>query len=138
MEKHLDKIYRRRWELFHLQSGEVLDSREINWRDVPWRQVVKIIVHMNGQVHEFNNRYPGFKAFMNLRWGGREAKFEGGQYIGHAHINLWTVGWTDGQTCFLTDIDFFTGSRTKDYAMPISELVGHVHQDFKEELCQQP
>jgi hypothetical protein len=64
---------------------------------------------------------------MNFRWWGKEAKYKNQEYIGHEIVNLWTIGWTDGVTCYLKDIDFYTGLLVKEYQEPLSTLQAHIH-----------
>lgn len=125
---HLDSEYRGRWIEFHLVDGTVEDSRLKNWRQVAWDQVVSISAHLLGHVYEVDNKAPSFKAFMNFRWAGQEARYgEDGEYIGHRSIKIWTIGWTDGEDCFLKDIDFYTGHLIAGYVAPLSQFKGHLH-----------
>lgn len=124
---HLDFEYRNRWEEFYLLNGTVEDSRLKNWREVAWDKVVQISVHMAGCVHTVDCKAPGFKAFMNFRWGGQEAVFKEGRYLHHVPIKIWTIGWTDGRDCFLKDIDFYTGNLIKEYKSSLKQFSGHVH-----------
>ena len=125
---HLDSEYRNRWVEFHLANGTVEDSRSKNWRQVAWDQVVRIVCCMVGKVHQVDCKGPGFRAFLNFRWGGREATFDKkGKYVGHREIKIWTIGWTDGRYCFLKDIDFYTGKYVKGYIAPLSQFMGHIH-----------
>jgi len=125
---HLDSEYRDRWEEFYLANGTVEDSRLKNWREVDWRNVIQISVHILNNVHTVNCKGPGFKTFMNFRWGGMEARYDrSGKYIGHRPINIWTIGWTNGEDCFLKDIDFYTGQCIKEYAAPLSQFKEHLH-----------
>lgn len=123
MKKHLDNEYKQQWEEFILDDGQVMDSRQINWRDVAWDRVIKILVKIKGNVHEFNSDQEGFVGFMNFRWGGQIAQPD--KTI--KRIHLWTVGWTDGIICYLTDIDFKTGQFVKNYTMTVKALINHVH-----------
>ena len=130
MEKlHLDSEYRDRWIEFHLASGKVEDSRLKNWRHVAWDQVISVSAHLLEHVHEVKSEDPSFRAFMNFRWGGQEARYDSGtgKYIGHRAIRVWTVGWTDGEICFLKDIDFYTGQLIKNYIASLFQFKGHIH-----------
>ena len=49
-------------------------------------------------------------------------------------INLWTVGWTDGKTCFLKDIDVSTGRLIKNYVAPLSQFKGHIHPAVRDRV----
>lgn len=118
--------------LYVMDDGTIHDSRLINWRDIPWSRVIEIEVRILGKGYRFGAEHPGFRGFMNFRWGGKQATYDdAGRYTGHRDIHLWTVGWTDGTTCQLTDLDFFTGDQVRTYAMPLAELRGHIHPDLK-------
>lgn len=130
---HLDSEYRNRWIEFHLADGTVEDSRLKNWRQVAWNQVICLSAHLLGQVHEVDCKGANFKAFMNFRWGGQEAIYiDDGQYIRHRPLKIWTIGWTDGQLCFLKDIDFYTGKFIKGYVAPLFQFKGHIHPLVKD------
>lgn len=128
---HLDSEYRNRWEKFYLDDGIIEDSRLKNWRDVSWKKVIKISTHILGNVCEVDNSNKNFLAFMNFRWGGKEAMFDKGKFIGHKNIKIWTIGWTDGKNCFLKDVSFFTGELIKEYKEPLSVFINHLHPDIK-------
>ncbi len=130
--RHLDSEYRDRWEEFYLKDGTMEDSRLKNWRDVAWNDVVKIVIHTKDCIHVVNNIGSGFKAFMNFRWGGMEAIFDDkGKYIEHRPVKIWTVGWTDGEKCFLKDIDFYTGELIKNYVTSLDQFKAHLHPDVR-------
>ncbi|MBE9592705.1 MAG: hypothetical protein IMF19_04425 [Proteobacteria bacterium] len=134
---HLDSEYRDRWVEFYLADGSIEDSRLKNWRQVAWEQVIRIVVHMVGKVYQVDCKGPGFRAFMNFRWGGREATFDKkGKYSGHRDIKIWTVGWTDGQRCFLKNIDFYTGKFIKGYIAPLSQFIGHIHPSVRKRVLE--
>jgi hypothetical protein len=131
---HLDSEYRDRWEEFFLTDGTVEDSRLKNWRQVAWEQVVQITVHIVGHVHTVNCKDPRFKAFMNFRWGGFGFMLDdsGKQKDKREPINIWTIGWTDGITCFLKDIDALTGKLIKNYEVLLIQFKGHIHPNVRE------
>ncbi len=132
---HLDSEYRNRYIEFHLADGSIEDSRLKNWRQVAWDQVICVVIHMVGKVHRVNCKGPGFRTFLNFRWGGREATFDKkGKYTGHKEIKIWTIGWTDGQLCFLKDIDFYTGKYVKGYIASLSQFMGHIHPDVRDKV----
>jgi hypothetical protein len=122
---HLDSEYRDRWIEFHLLDGTIEDSRLKNWREVDWNRVVQITVHMLNHVHVIRNSGKGFLTFMNFRWGG---------FAGHVPIKIWSVGWTDGENCFLKDISFYNGELLKEYITPLSMFKGHLHPDVKDRV----
>jgi hypothetical protein len=135
MKRHLDNEYKNSWEEFYLDDGTVEDSRLKNWRDVAWDKVVKIEAHLNGHTHTVDNSGPGFIAFMNFRWGGSEATFDKlGKYTGHKPINIWVIGWTDGETCFQKNIEFSTGELIGEFESPIKYFVGHIHPDVESKV----
>lgn len=126
---HLDSEYRRRWQEYHLSDGRVFDSRVKNWREVKWEKMEKIVTNIEGNEYSIDNKNKkNFKCFMCFRWGGQEAVFkETGEYEKHIPINIWTVGWTDGEKHYLTDIDFYTGKIIKKYTAPFKEFKNHIH-----------
>lgn len=103
--RHLDSEYRRRWELY-TTPDQVYDSREVNWRDIPWDEVTQVEASVEGQVHIVTNSDKRFKSFIRWRWGGFE-------HNGKIPINVWCIGWTDGKTCFMKEIEFKDGSMTE-------------------------
>ena len=134
---HLDSEYRNRWVEFHLADGLIEDSRLKNWRQVAWEQVIRIVVHMVGGVYQVDCKGHGFRAFLNFRWGEREATFDkNGKYTGHREIKIWTIGWTDGQRCFLKEIDFYTGEYIKGYIAPLSQFMSHIHPSVRQRVLE--
>jgi hypothetical protein len=124
---HLDSVYRNRWIEFHLENRKIEDSRKINWRNVEWEKVDKIIVKMCGEVHHFDKQNKeNFKCFMNFRWSG-EDWLKGKKFT----IDIWTIGWTDGVWCYLTDINFTTGKIVNYYKAPLKEFKAHIHPRIK-------
>jgi len=129
---HLDSEYRRRWEEYHTLDGKVFDSRKVNWREINWERVIKLVASIEGHKHELKVAgKPSFRFFMRFRWGGQEAQYRRSEYIGHKTINIWTIGWSDGVNCFLKDIDFYTGRPLKEYKAPITQLKQHIHPRVK-------
>lgn len=130
---HLDSEYRRRWEEYYLADGKILNSCLINWRQVEWEKVVKLVASIEGQRHEITPaEKTDFKFFMRFRWGGQKAQFDSnGKYKGHKKINIWTIGWTDGEKCYLRDIDFYTGNLIKEYETPLAQFKQHIHPRVK-------
>jgi hypothetical protein len=126
---HLDSEYRRRWQEFHLKNGEVFDSRVINWRDIEWENIQKIVTNIEGKTYEITvDDKQDFICLMCFRWGGREAVFDdNGDYERHIPICIWTFGWTDGKMHYLTDVDFYTGDFIKKYTAPFKEFKNHIH-----------
>ena len=124
---HLDSMYRDRWEEFYLANGTVEDSRVKNWREVKWNRVIKVVVHILNYSYSINCNHDAFKFFLNFRWAGQEAQYKNGIINGYKKINLWTIGWTNGINCFLTDIDFYTGNIVNQYVKPLTEFKYHIH-----------
>ena len=47
-------------------------------------------------------------------------------------FNSWSIGWTDGETEFLAEIDFKTGDLIRNYSQPITKsLPSHFHPQSK-------
>jgi len=122
MKKHLDDIYRKRWIEFQLINGDINDSRFINWRDVQWDQVVKITAFLCGNIHVFEKtNKENFKFFMNFRWTG---------IIKGVKINEWSIGWTDGTQCYMTNIDFYSGNIVNTTIESLKNFKKHIHPVF--------
>lgn len=116
-DKHLDSEYRRRWELY-TTPDQVYDSREVNWRDIPWDEVTELKASVEGHEYVVDNHGPSFKNFIRWRWGGFH-------FNGKEKIDIWCIGWTDGITCFMKEIEFKDGSMTeKEY--PFEEFKKHL------------
>lgn len=121
---HLDSEYRNKYQLFHLATGEVVDSRKINWRQTEWEKVIRIDTSIRNTFNSVScQNKPNFKFFMNFRWAGREAI----SYKKYKDIRIWTVGWSDGINCFLEDYDFKMGNKIKIYVMKLNSLKSHIH-----------
>jgi len=118
----LDSAYRDRWQEYHLSDGLVMDSRVINWRRVEWEKVVKIVVNICGKRLHVDRQHSNFLFFMCFRWAGQEWA-NGVQ----KKISIWTIGWSDGERCFLVDIDVKTGEIKKKYISKLSEFSAHIH-----------
>ncbi|MCK5616129.1 hypothetical protein KAR91_80440 [Candidatus Pacearchaeota archaeon] len=115
--RHLDSEYRRRWELY-TTPDQVYDSREVNWREVPWEEVIELKASVEGHEYTVDNSGPGFQSFIRWRWGGFHNN-------GAIPINVWCIGWTDGVTCFMKEIEFKDGSMTeKEY--PFEQFKKHL------------
>jgi hypothetical protein len=121
---HLDSEYRKKFQLYHLATGEIADSRKVNWRQVEWEKVIQIDTKIRNNINVvFCKDKPNFKFFLNFRWAGREA-------LGnkkYKEIRIWTVGWSDGKMCYLEDYDFKMGYKIKSYVDPLSNYKGHIH-----------
>jgi hypothetical protein len=119
---HLDNIYRDRFQQYFLADGRVMDSREINWRLVDWDRVVRIVTVIRDKRYVTHCKNPGFRFFVVYRWGGR--KWENGT---PRQIREWAVGWSDGERCYMTDIDFKTGRIVRQYVVPVERVQKHIH-----------
>jgi len=119
---HTDDIYRQRWQEYHLADGRVEDSRRINWRLVEWDRVVQIVTNIRDRKYLTHCRHPDFKFFLAFRWAGH-------RWVDGAkrQIREWAVGWSNGERCWLTDIDFKTGEIVRQYVVPVSEVERHIH-----------
>ena len=116
--KHLDSEYRRRYELYTTPS-KVYDSRLINWRDIPWDEVTKLEASVKGHHYEVEPG-AGFKGFIRWRFGGFKNN-------GKIPIRVWCVGWHDGKTCFMKEIEFKDGSM-KETEYPFGRFRKHLNR----------
>lgn len=114
----LDGEYRRRYELYTTPS-KVYDSRIINWRDVPWDEVTALEANVEGRRHVVEPG-EGFQGFIKWRWTGFH-------FNGKVKIDVWCIGWHDGVTCFMKEIEFSDGSMTeKEY--PFDKFKRHLER----------
>ncbi len=120
---HLDSIYKNRYQEYHLTTGEIADSRSTNWRQVEWEKVIQIDTFIRNQKFSVLCNNSTFKFFLNFRWAGRDVY----ELNKHREIKIWTVGWSDGNLCYLEDYDFKVGVKIKDYVLLLSEIKGHIH-----------
>ena len=117
---HLDSEYRDRYELY-TTPGKRYNSRTTNWHEVPWGKVTKLQAKIKGKKYTVDKSGPSFKSFIRWRWGGVD---KGKQ------INIWCIGWTDGVTCFMKEIQFKDGSMTeKEY--PFEQFKKHLPEDLR-------
>jgi hypothetical protein len=119
---HTDDIYRDRWQEYTLADGRVFDSRQVNWRLVEWEKVVQIVTYLRDKKYLTHCKNPGFRFFVIYRWAGRT--WENGK---PRQIREWAVGWSDGERCFMTDLDFKLGHVTRQYVVPVSQVRKHIH-----------
>jgi hypothetical protein len=119
---HTDDIYRDRCQLYTLADGRVFDSRRINWRLVDWDQLVSVTTCIRDKKYLTHCKQPDFKYFVVYRWGGHE-------YVDGKpkKIRQWAVGWSNGERCMMTDIDFKTGEIVRQYVVPVEEVKHHIH-----------
>lgn len=123
----LDSDYRARWEEYHLADGTVKDSRYTYWRDVQWERVIKLVVNIR------NNRFevamqPNHKAFIRYRTQGRLPHWDsGGEYDGRRVEDCWVFGWTDGEKCFMREVNFKTGKLEREFVEPLAKNKNHLH-----------
>ena len=127
--KHLDSEYRRRWETY-TTPDKTYDSREVNWRDIPWDEVTKLEASVEGHEYVVDNKGDGFKMFIRWRWGGQLAQWDDdGKPIAPKKINVWCIGWTDGVDCFMQEIEFKDGSM-KETQYPFEQFKNHLGDRF--------
>ena len=117
------------WEMYHLSDGTVKDSRLVNWRRVEWEKVVRIEVFIKNMKHVFDCKdKPSFLFFMRFRKlrSTTTTRYDG---KGRKRIykNPWVIGWSDGQRCYLTEIDFDTGNVIKRFTCNLQEYPSMVH-----------
>jgi len=123
---HLDNIYRDRWQEYHLADGTIKDSRRINWRLVDWDRVVQVVTVIRDKKYVTHCKHPDFRFFMCFRWGGINC--DNGQA---KKIREWAVGWSNGENCFMSDLDFQTGELLRQYVIPVDEVKNHIHPRVK-------
>jgi hypothetical protein len=124
-----DDEYRARWVDFHMADGTTVDSRRTNWRNVEWEKVVGLSMHIRDIVHAVDcKNKPTFKGFMNFRQVRYDAQYDiNGKYTHHKRLYTWIIGWTDGEDCYLKEIDFKMGTIVEEYKQPLRENEAHIH-----------
>ena len=130
-QKHLDNEYRKRWEEYHFNDGTILNSRDINWRDVKgWKDLKEIHAHLKGKHYQVNKDHENFKHFMRFRDGGVEKPYnKETRKFEYKIIHRWCIGWTDGDKVYMEVIDFFTGNKIKDEVREYSACLTHTHPE---------
>lgn len=128
----LDNTYRKHYQLFHLNNGTVIDSREKNWREVEWEKLDKLEIIMKGHQYEITkegkDNFKGFVTFRSAGFINKTVNYKTGKVIEPGkRIHTWTIGWTDGIKCFLKEINFFTKKLINEYECRLDEAMGHIH-----------
>ena len=119
--------FRDRFVLFYLASGDVKDSRLVNWRRVDWRNVVRIEARLRGHSHVVESSAANFRFFLNFKIC-RIFKDE----LGESRQRIfWVIGWTDGALAYLKSVDFETGLLAWTQVQSLHELTGHIHPDVQ-------
>ena len=117
-KKHLDGIYRRRYETY-ITPGMVYDSRTINPQDIPWDKLTGLEAEVQYK-HHIVEPGEGFKCFIRWRFGGYDVDKQ-------EKINVWCIGWTDGVRCFMKEIQFKDGSM-KETEYPLDRFKNHLRE----------
>ena len=122
------------WEMYYLADGTIKDSRLINWRRVEWEKVVKIEMYIKNKKHVFacagKSRFLFYLRFRKARkttilsYDGKNRRT--------VRKNLWVAGWTDGEKCYLTEIDFDTGNIVKRYTCRLKDIPSHIHTNVQD------
>lgn len=126
-----DDIYVNRHLSFHLIDGRILSSRDLNWHHVLARSVMMLELNIRNRIYRVRRQDlpSSFVEFIHFRTKG--TKFNGrvdGEVLEPEQYNSWTIGWTDGQTEYLCEIDFQTGAMVRNYEQPLS-VKSHLHPD---------
>lgn len=119
---HLDSEYRDRYQEYYLSDGSVFSSRLVNWRQIEWEKVIAIKTFVRNKTFFTHCKHPDFRFFVVYRWGGDEWK--DGQKV---KIKQWAVGWSNGENCFMTDIDFKSGEIVRQYVVKVEDIKAHIH-----------
>ena len=122
VKRHLDSEYRRRWETY-ITPTKIYDSRIVNWHDIPWSELTELRASMEGHEYIVDNSDPAFKGFIRWRWGGF---LQGGK----EKIDIWCIGWHDGITCYMQEIQFKDGSMV-EANYPLEEFKNHLGEDYE-------
>ena len=129
--KHLDSEYRRRYEEYVMEDGTVLDSRDVNWRNVKgWNNLKEINMSVNKNNYSVNKNHLNFKHFMRFRNGGILKTWnEKKQQFDSNIIHEWCIGWTDGVKVYMDVVDFFTGKRIGKDVRNYNDCLKHIHPE---------
>ena len=116
-----DDEYRARYKIFELADGTYYDSREIYWRNIPkFDEVVKITIHIRDEVHVFKNAHDGFVILSH-------------RYVNPTYTE-WCCGFIKGKEVHLTNLNFKTGKKEKDYKEKRETMNAHIHPLLKKKL----
>ena len=134
---HLDSEYRNRYEIYHTPN-KIYDSRECNWRNVPWDEVTKIQVKLRYTEFELDkpetDTFKGFIRWRNHIVQGRIRMTKDNvideQTFSKNKKEEWCIGWTDGENCFMTIFDFKTGELLGKEIIPLDQHRGSIHSSL--------
>ena len=129
--KATDEEYFNRFILFHLTDGRVISSREINFHGIELKKIKMMELNIRGRSYRIRKEDlpDSFIEFIHHRTKG--TTFAISQESGLSlpeEFNSWSIGWTDGKTEFLAEIDFQTGLMIRKYEQPLTDKsISHLH-----------
>lgn len=131
-----DHIYLHREVRFLLDDGTVMSSRDVNFHGVPLRRVIELRCTIRNRDYRIRKADlpPTFVEFLHFRSTGRDFRVNPATGLHEMEpTNSWTIGWTDGTTEFLMEIDFQTGEMIGSYERPAAPrlLPTHWHPDSR-------
>ena len=126
-----DEEYFNRFILFHLNDGRIISSREINFHGIELKKIKMMELNIRGRSYRIRKEDlpDSFVEFIHHRTKGTAFIYnkEVGLSI-REEFNSWSIGWTDGKTEFLIEIDFQTGLIIRKYEQPLTDKsTSHLH-----------
>ena len=129
MPKPVDNDLKFKHLEFHTLDGKKVKSKERHFHDVELSKIVAMEVHLKYETHRLDvSSLPStFVEFVHFRSGGLKTRFIPGGGQESVQINTWTIGWTDGDTEYLTEYDFKTGELLRSYTQTRDDTVNPTH-----------
>ena len=130
-----DNIYRRRELVFYLNDGCVISSKDANFSTIPLNKIsmLELIVRDRAYRIRKSDLPPSFVEFVHFRTTGFDYKVdERSTLYETVPMNSWSIGWSDGRTEHLIEVDFQTGFVLRDYTQPVAKSSpSHFHPQSK-------
>lgn len=129
-----DEIYRNRSLNFHFSDGTSVSSRDANWHQVNLSKVEMLELTIRSKTYRIrkSDLPESFVEFVHFRSRGNRFVISNNNLSVPEEYNSWSIGWTDGATEFMCEVDFQTGDIIENYDRPLSkERHTHFHPQSK-------
>ena len=126
-----DNIYLHRELRLHMNDGGIISSRDANWHKVELRKVNMLELIIKGKTYRIrkSDLPSSFIEFVHFRSKGINFVIDANSKLSvPEEHNSWSIGWSDGTSEHIAEIDFATGNLNLNYVRPVTKsLPSHFH-----------